>query len=878
MALPGNEGGGAKNLARAQRKPGKVKPKPQAPPSFPKQVPVRPGARTPKPRKVKPKPQAPPSFPKQVPVRPGARTPRPGKSPRPGGRPSTQAERTHVHKARVKRGREIKRARAQERQYRSQGEAVEKAAAQQRVPKGLPKSQADLYLTDPKALKKAGFKAPGVLDKIAQAPGAFIANTAKDTAELAATTPTSTYMLGKTAVTEPKKLPGMLIEPYKQLAKDPAKFVFEHPVSTALMVTPAGRLPGRAAGKALRVAGRQTLEGVPKELPGTALKEPVARSRSAVLNARQARYDRQHGPRKVTADEVRRRVDEAFDVQRKHTQRVEVAKAREIKPQVKQLPKAERKGFKAEQVKGALGGARTQNDRAFVREFGSTWQVGHKGAVLKPKRATEGHLHPSRADAEKVAQRLGKAGHGEFVVKQVTDNEYGVIPKVAAEQLRLHEGVGTSRATGARVLRATRTKFTNTVLPLSPKWLTGQAVEGTLRAAVQGAGPTSWLRERRVFKELERQHPGAGKAFRERGLAGGQYGGQVQEFRTQRLHETFNQGGAEGQLGRALARIGQASEKGASKPGVKQTLGLWNRYTNLVFDRINGRGIEQHVQRAMLGRQIKTDLLDRKLVGLSNKAVAEATRGLKGTDTQVRMARGVQRAYGKYSSFNPHQREFQLHWAPFLPWYRNAVQFLASVLPKDHPALTALLATGNVATQEERKKLGLSQYADQKSVRPGFLQGGIPVKGGGVIRVGHYTPFAIGEARPSESVRGIVLPQLQSAHAALGGLDWKGDPIRRGGEATRWENALAAQIQALVPGTGQAARITGLAGTLTGKKGARVSLGPADLKAAAVKEFHPFRPTNTPARKPKRKARRKRGQGWDSSPWSSQSSGGGWGP
>jgi hypothetical protein len=330
------------------------------------------------------------------------------------------------------------------------------------------------------------------------------------------------------------------------------------------------------------------------------------------------------------------------------------------------------------------------------------------GAIIKPKNATEGHLHPSRADAEKVIERLAKAGHGDFAVKQISDNEFGVVPQAAADQLRRHGTVGKSQATYAKVLRVSRQKFTNAVLPVSPKWLSGQVVEGTLRANVHAHGPvgvaTGLMRERKVFNALEKQRPGAGKEFRNRALPGGHYGGQIQEFRSTPLHEIFD--ASDGKLGVALAKAGRAGEK---MPGAKQVVHRWNQYTKAVFDQINGRFIEGTQQKAMLGRSLKdSPLMERKILGLSNKAAEEAARGLRGTEAQVELGREVERAYGKYSNFSPSQRERNLHWTPFLPWYANAVKFLTQVLPKDHPVLTSLLAASNVATAKDRRDLGLS--------------------------------------------------------------------------------------------------------------------------------------------------------------------------
>jgi hypothetical protein len=58
----------------------------------------------------------------------------------------------------------------------------------------------------------------------------------------------------------------MLAQPYKDLAKDPLGDP-DHPVSTALMLDPAVKVPGRVAGKGLRAAGPQSLEHAAATLP-----------------------------------------------------------------------------------------------------------------------------------------------------------------------------------------------------------------------------------------------------------------------------------------------------------------------------------------------------------------------------------------------------------------------------------------------------------------------------------------------------------------------------------------------------------------------------------------------------------------------------------
>jgi hypothetical protein len=72
-------------------------------------------------------------------------------------------------------------------------------------------------------------------------------------------TPSSIAKLASTAVHDPAKLPGMLAEPYKQLAKHPGKFLTEKPVSTLLMLAPqAGDRDSLQAGSPGSLASRRS--------------------------------------------------------------------------------------------------------------------------------------------------------------------------------------------------------------------------------------------------------------------------------------------------------------------------------------------------------------------------------------------------------------------------------------------------------------------------------------------------------------------------------------------------------------------------------------------------------------------------------------------
>lgn len=578
-------------------------------------------------------------------------------------------------------------------------------------------------------LKHLGLKAPeggasaAVRDIIRNAPA--------DAAEIAVTTPSSVAKVVSTAAHDPQSLPALLAEPYKQLAKDPGKFIREHPVSTALMLSPAVKVPGRVAGRVARRAGKTTLERPAATLPGTPLREARTGQRGVVGRRLQARRDKGAEAPQMTQKQVERRADEVYDYARQRRPQVAQSAARE----------AERRGYDAEQTKthisGALGGDLAHQ---FLKEFGDT------------------------------------------------------PPDYAVRRLTQHQAVGTSKAAGAKVFRVGGRSFRGAVLPASVKWLTGQVIEPVVRSVATGTGPTSLLREHRTFKALERAEPGAGVAFRQRTSGGGQFSlqGTAREFQHGKsLAEEF----PESTFAAGVSRT-------AALPGIRHVRGGWRRYSNFVFDGVNGV-IERTARRAMTGKAIATGaLMERHLLTLSDAAIQDAAHGLRHTENQFALGRAVNDMYGQYQKFSPKTRETLLHTTPFAPWYFNTVNFLFRVLPRDHPVTSALLADTSAATEEWRKAHGLSLRGGDR--KPGFLLGSYPVGDADqVVRFGHYTPAL--PADPAAAVADLVLPQFMGPIEALKGVDYRGQPIP-GGVGKHIEAAALSAAQAHVPGAGQVSR------------------------------------------------------------------------
>lgn len=629
-------------------------------------------------------------------------------------------------------------------------------------------------------------------------------NAPKDFGELVITTPSSLYALGETAATHPERLPGELVKPYVDLVKDPVKAFSEHPVSTALMVAPSVKVPARTAGRVAAATGKRSLATEPATLEGTSLRAQRWRSPDLVDDAlakRSPRRSRRPKGAHVTEREIDQRVDEAYDAAQLHKQAVASSAGREANRRFGSLPKHERDVAIQEHLSGAAGGAAQEATRRFAREFGSHWYIDAKtGALIKPKRPAEnaGRLHERRADAERIGERL-PFDASVITVASPSATHYAAVPTRAAERWSHHQRIGNSNATGAVVMRTGTRQFRRTVLPMSTKWLGGQVAEAALRSAVMGAGPTSFLRARRILARLpERER----RELINRTTGGGQFGvtGPAAEFAHQAptLAEEFAPTG--------LARPAEIATRVGATPGIRHLRKGYQAYTNVVFNHVNGT-VERLAKTAQLGKAIKqSPLMEKRMLGLSNQAVEEAAQGLRNTSTMTELGRALDRSYGKYSKHGPHMRETLMHSTPFIPWFIAMGKFLTNVMPKDHPVLTALAADLTQAEQDWREAHELSLHGEHV---PDFMLGSAPV-GGKYVPLGRYGPFLPGEY--TSSVGGQLWPAFTGMLQNASGVDWTGRQLEgwAGSQPGLAANAALTGASALIPGVSQLDRITGL--------------------------------------------------------------------
>lgn len=227
------------------------------------------------------------------------------------------------------------------------------------------------------------------------AAGSFIRNATSDAGELLVTTPSSVAKLASTAVTHPKKLPGMLAKPYIDLVKHPVHTFTERPFSTALMLAPAVRMPGRAAGKVARVTGKQTLARPAATLPGTALKEARTGSRDLAVRVVQSRRDAKNPPPTVTAKQVQQRVDHHYDASKQESHRIVGEAVKAAEKATKGQPKDVRAAAIEHAREQAQQTAKAVAEERFAREFGANERLS-AGTVQREA------LHGARRQAVKV--------------------------------------------------------------------------------------------------------------------------------------------------------------------------------------------------------------------------------------------------------------------------------------------------------------------------------------------------------------------------------------------------------------------------------------------------------------------------------------------
>lgn len=459
------------------------------------------------------------------------------------------------------------------------------------------------------------------------------------------------------------------------------------------------------------------------------------------------------------------------------------------KPALVQRPKFEGPGGIQELVRAenAKGGVQWRAVRATV--FGDT-QAHLKELVDDAKMSPE-QVDVHVNDMVRAAIKPSDANPG--------TGPWAMVPDAFAQRVMDHLDVNAA-TTFQKAAQAAGSQARKVVLVTNPKWLAGNVVEPLIvRAPIGHVGPRSMMTGRTFMDELAKTDPR--KAEMLHSAAAG--GGNIAMTSRMAVKQTVDR-----YRGTRLEPVAKSLHYVLEKPAPKQIAGLWNVTTHLVFDQLNGR-FERATQTAFLGKALRDHpLLTEQGMRLSNEAIRQAAHGNVDLGLIVRLSDEVKRGFGQYDLFGPSMRKAVQGLTPFVPWYFNALRFLFSVLPKDHPVATSLLVAANQATEDWRKEHGQVTSVTGGGA-PAYLQGSIPGKDGTYLRVSRYMPFGAA-ADPLGTAASSVLSLAGGVLNAAEGLDWKNSPLAPGRDATLAERGLAVVAGAgdvLVPGMSQGRRL-----------------------------------------------------------------------
>lgn len=568
------------------------------------------------------------------------------------------------------------------------------------------------------------------------------------------------------------------------------------------------------------------------------------------------------GP-KMTDQMIRRRVDEHYALRQTMQSRAESNANAAARSEIKAVKNTTGKKVSHDQKHVIYdrhsdihqAAAREAADRAFVREFGSNVELKNGNISFK---GDEGITHKSAQAATNVADRLPNEV-SRMTVKAAnprksarTEGNHAVVLKVAHDRLLEHGKALETNSTIGKLAKSSSAIFRRTVLPTSVKWMTGQAGEGMARTLVSHANPigdiplkvrghgftihTPSLSRHRLNKiqtELTKQvGPDRANELLDRAAGGGFFGTQSNLAPHRTLEQELK--------GTPFEGVGRKATRAGAVAGSRHVHQAWKNYTHAVFNKVNGHLIESNIQKGMLGKAIKNSpLMEKSILGISDKAVKDAVEGLKGTHNQVALAREVHKMYGRYSAWSPGMRKALAYGTPFLPWYLNSVKFLTQVLPQDHLAITGLLADANQAEEQYRKAHRLSFHGQHV---PSFLMGSSPAGGDAYTRISHFLPQGAFNQNIGQTATDLLFPNIADTVKAAAGFNWNDEKIRNLSPAK--QAALIAETfgGTHLPLATAIAGLTGLDKVTQNKKGATVHVPNKESLIKLVDPFYPSKP------------------------------------
>lgn len=375
------------------------------------------------------------------------------------------------------------------------------------------------------------------------------------------------------------------------------------------------------------------------------------------------------------------------------------------------------------------------------------------------------------------------------------DGPVVLMPKIVTDRMRQHfQEIYPAEKAAQAVTGA----FKGAVLPTSPKWAAGNALDNyVVRSFTTGITPGDMLsgkRFARLFKDVLTPEEQA-RAL-ESIVPGGLYGSYAR-IQPYRAVEQF--------VGTKIEPLARAAHAVLTAPGVRTAAELYRRYRDTVFE-LDSKYIEQTPQYGQLAKAARAELnmtrrQFRRAVAAQDDVVMDFVKGFRNPERVDRFAREVETVFGNWGKNSPEARRFLTTWAPFWMWARSAMKFAFVTLPRDHPMLTGLIAASEQMTREEREQFGFD-FAGKEPL-PDFLQGGIPSSDGGVTALSGLTTYGTFADLP-QFLASVPAPQFSSLVMGGLGLDWKGDKLvdkdgRPASQTERVKAGIFGTLDAFVP-------------------------------------------------------------------------------
>jgi hypothetical protein len=347
-----------------------------------------------------------------------------------------------------------------------------------------------------------------------------------------------------------------------------------------------------------------------------------------------------------------------------------------------------------------------------------------------------------------------------------------------------------------RRVQAVSQGFKRAVLPFSPSFYYGNAIDNTIRTALAGINPAHFLIGPYAVKNLTEE---------ERNLIlSGNFYGSVPRLAVHRSADALFRGNKAWEAAmRAVADWSHTQDIGVAGRATRGTVLLLPRGVSRLSRGLmaaNSALTEVLPQYGAVGKILLAESHEmqgswaKALLHL-DEAAKEFAKGVKDPAKLLRVRKDIEETYGNWTRMSPNARKFWSNVAPFWTWMRAALKFAYVTMPAHHPIQTGIFAGAERATEPEREKLGLSRIG--KEPLPGWLQGGLPIAGG-ISPWAKYQSFGYAGS-PIENIPRTILPYLTGSLENLQGIDWKGESIA-GGEFANLKTAFGSFLESFVPG------------------------------------------------------------------------------